>query len=253
MNGQPRLLIVNADDFGMSSEVNQAIVRCFQRGLISSSTIMSTMPAFEEACQLAHENRLTASIGVHLNFTTGKPLVSELMANPSLCNADGTFRRFRSMLLDRNSRKLLAAETAAQIERCHKAGLPLSHADSHQHVHTEPCVLLAIQSTLRKLGIRWLRISRNMHLQRSFSPRRPAKAGLNRLISFCGFLRSDYLGTVPEFLDFRRNHQRCPFTLEILTHPRLDPSGDISDHVELTCLDRTLPEAFDGLRLSAYP
>lgn len=49
MTGSCRI-IVNADDFGMSSQINHAIVEAFQKNLISSTTMMANMPAFDEAC-----------------------------------------------------------------------------------------------------------------------------------------------------------------------------------------------------------
>src|SRR5690606_10006865 len=45
-------VIINADDFGLSSDENRTIISAFQQGLISSATLMANMPAFEEACAL---------------------------------------------------------------------------------------------------------------------------------------------------------------------------------------------------------
>ena len=47
------MLFVNADDFGLSHEVNMAIVEAFKKGLINNTTIMVNMPGFEEAVRLA--------------------------------------------------------------------------------------------------------------------------------------------------------------------------------------------------------
>ena len=69
-----RKIIVNADDFGMSAEANRAIVEAFENNVISSTTLMTNMPGFEEACELAHRRRLLGKIGLHLNLTSGYPL-----------------------------------------------------------------------------------------------------------------------------------------------------------------------------------
>ncbi len=79
------LLIVNADDFGQSAVVNRAILDCFQKGLISSTTIMANMPGFDEAVELALAKGLQQNIGVHLNLTDGEPLVSALPAATRRC------------------------------------------------------------------------------------------------------------------------------------------------------------------------
>src|SRR2546425_5823141 len=50
-------LIVNADDFGTSRQVNEAVVRAFKEGVLTSCSLMVTGQAFDEAIQLAKENR----------------------------------------------------------------------------------------------------------------------------------------------------------------------------------------------------
>ncbi len=248
----PGTIIVNADDFGMSSAVNRAILTCFQRRLISSATIMANMPAFEEACSLAIANGLTESIGIHVNLTDGVPLVAEVRNNPSLCNAAGRFRRFRPRFLTRHAQALIRAEVTAQIKRCRTAGLPLSHADSHQHVHTEPMVFLAMRAPLKEQGIRHLRLSRNMDPLPRRSPKQIAKLAFNQVIVACGFRRTDYFGSVSNFEQFQTADKIDGASFEILTHPSYDDSGSLVDHVEGGVLIERLREVFKNHRLSSY-
>jgi chitin disaccharide deacetylase len=77
-----RHIVVNADDFGASRRINQAILQAFEKRLISSATIMANMPAFEEACRLARQNDLQRGIGLYLNLTEGKPLTREIAECP---------------------------------------------------------------------------------------------------------------------------------------------------------------------------
>src|SRR5690606_12544549 len=79
-----RRVIINADDFGLSSDENRTIIVAFQQGLISSATLMANMPAFEEACSLAREYGLQGRIGLHFNLTYGKPLSTALRSQPRL-------------------------------------------------------------------------------------------------------------------------------------------------------------------------
>ena len=248
----PRLLVVNADDFGQSSVVNQAIVMCFQDGLISSTTIMANMPAFEDACELARCNDLQDCIGVHLNFTDGEPLLPELQDNRKLCDDTGRFRRFRSRVLSRNDCAMLAAEAAAQIQRCRMAGLPLTHADSHQHVHTEPMVLQAIMPVLKEFQIRRLRISRNMDSRSLISPKRVAKSCFNRWLTIHGIRGTDYFGTVENFENYRAANLLAGRSFEIMTHPSLDAHGALIDHIDNLLLADRLANAFRDLQLSGY-
>ena len=94
-----RKLIVNADDFGMSAEVNRAIVEAFENNVISSTTLMANMPGFGEACELAHRHRLVSKIGLHLNLTSRYPLSSPIRRCARFCDTNGMFHarqtRFR--------------------------------------------------------------------------------------------------------------------------------------------------------------
>ncbi len=65
-----RRLIVNADDFGASSAVNQAVVRAHREGILTTASLMVNEPGAEEAVALARENpRL--GVGLHLTFLFG--------------------------------------------------------------------------------------------------------------------------------------------------------------------------------------
>src|SRR5215813_8198613 len=61
-----KLLIVNADDFGLSPGINAGIIEGFEQGILTSASIMVNAPASEPAVQLAHAHD-GLGIGVHLN------------------------------------------------------------------------------------------------------------------------------------------------------------------------------------------
>ena len=101
-----KALIINADDFGLSSGVNTAIVACYQAGSLSSTTLMVNMPATEDAIALAKEYP-GLGVGLHFNLSSGKPLcptdkVSSLIASNGEFQQRGVtekkaiFRQFRS-------------------------------------------------------------------------------------------------------------------------------------------------------------
>lgn len=252
MTSMPGMLIVNADDFGQSPVVNRAILRCFNQGLISSTTIMANMSGFEEACELAKANHLLDQVGVHLNLTDGEPLLPALKQNPTLCDASGRFHRFRKRMLSRADCAMIAAEAAAQIQKCRDAGLPLTHADSHQHVHNEPLVLRAIQPVLKQFGIQRLRISRNMDSLPWLSPKRIAKSGFNRWLTIQGLRGTDYFGTVDNFADFKAANLLAGYSFEIMTHPSFDANGILIDHVENLPLTDRLTDVIRNMPLLGY-
>jgi hopanoid biosynthesis associated protein HpnK len=136
-------LIVNADDFGLTASVNQAILEAHCRGVISSTSLLANGEAFESAVALSRQApRL--GVGVHLNLTEGKPLAPS-SAIPSLVDRQGFFARtaggfWRAVLLGQAKTADIEKEFRAQIERVMAAGITPTHLDSHKHVHALPAL-----------------------------------------------------------------------------------------------------------------
>ncbi len=154
-----RLLIVNADDFGLSEGVNRAIFEAHRRGMLTSTTVMANMPAFQAAAQLSVENP-TLAVGVHLNLSTGMPVLPPSQV-PTLVNQEGRLLRLdrvlRGLTLGRLDAHQLEAEMSAQVETALDAGIVPSHLDSHHHVHTHPALQpIAVRIAVR-FGIRGIR------------------------------------------------------------------------------------------------
>jgi len=83
------MLIINADDFGESQQVNKAIIQSFENGLCSSATLMPNMPGFEAACELVHEYKLLNHIGMHLVLRGGYPLTEKIKHFSTFCDQEG--------------------------------------------------------------------------------------------------------------------------------------------------------------------
>jgi hopanoid biosynthesis associated protein HpnK len=155
-----RLIVVNADDFGRSSDVNAAVVRGHREGLISSASLMVTGDAFEEAVALARQNpRL--GVGLHLVLSDGRAVLPAADI-PHLVRPDGRFLVDPMVagwhyFLGHHVRAELGWEVAAQFARFAATGLTLSHVDGHQHLHAHPAVfrtVLALAEEHRAVGVR---------------------------------------------------------------------------------------------------
>lgn len=147
-----RLIVVNADDFGISEGVNRGIVEAHRRGILTSTTLMANMPAFEQAVALSRENP-GLGVGLHLNLTAGAPIIptSEV---PTLVGEDGRFLLggvfLRQLTLGRLNLREVEAELGAQIERAQGLGIAPTHLDSHHHIHIHPALQpVAIDLALR--------------------------------------------------------------------------------------------------------
>jgi predicted glycoside hydrolase/deacetylase ChbG (UPF0249 family) len=136
-----RKLVVNADDFGFTRDVNQGIIEAHRTGILTATTIMSTGAAFDDAVRLARENP-TLDIGVHLVLVGQPPFP---MTVPQLIQAV-TLRKIR-----------IYEELSAQVQRVLDAGLNPSHLDTHKHTHLLPPVLSAVARISEEFKIPWVR------------------------------------------------------------------------------------------------
>lgn len=152
-----KLLVVNADDFGLSPGVNEGIVRAHQTGIVTSSSVMVNLPAFEGAVAFARENpRL--GVGVHLNLTCGPPVGSD---ESSLVYRRGRFHSLPRLLwalaLGRVLEPDIEEEMTAQVGRAIDAGLRVEHLDTHQNIHFHPAIRRCLYRVAGRYGVRWVR------------------------------------------------------------------------------------------------
>lgn len=157
-----RRLIINADDFGLTTGVNRAIVEAREHGIVTSTTLMANSLAFEEAARLAQADP-NWSVGCHVVLLDGKPLV-EASRVPSLMlskngNAfrDGVAGFALRALSGRIDSDEVEAEAEAQIRKLQSHGVRVSHVDTHKHTHVFPAALHGILRAARACGISAIR------------------------------------------------------------------------------------------------
>ena len=222
---RPRRIIVNADDFGMSGEVNRAIVEGFEKGVISSTTLMANMPGFEEACELARSHNLVGKVGVHLNLTEGRPLSGPIQRLPLLCDNTGLFRARQTLFrISREERRAVEVEFAAQIQTCMDRGIRPTHLDSHQHVHTEWAIGAAAIRVARRFGIRAIRLSRNCGPGIDWV-HRTYKAAYNTRLRIYGLAKTQYFGSVRDVLTVLATTRD---DVEVMVHLAGANAGDVA-------------------------
>lgn len=141
-------LIVNADDFGFTRDVNSGIVEAHRRGIVTATTLMANGAAFEDAVRLSRENP-DLDVGCHLVLVGGSSVLEPARALP----------RTVSVLLRAAMRRELRLyeELRAQVEKIAGAGVRLTHLDTHKHTHLFPPVLDAVARIAEEFGIQWVR------------------------------------------------------------------------------------------------
>jgi hopanoid biosynthesis associated protein HpnK len=169
-----RRLIVNADDFGLTSGVNRAIVEAHTRGVVTSATLMANGAAFSEATQLA-KTVPGMSVGCHVVLIDGQPVLDSNQLS-TLTSRGPAARVFRDGLktfavravAGRLNPEEVEAEATAQIRKIQAAGIMVSHLDTHKHTHLFPAVLRPLLRAAKACGVRALR--------NPFGPRRPLQS-----------------------------------------------------------------------------
>lgn len=158
-------LIINADDFGLTPGINRAIAELHDAGAVTSATLMANGPAFDDAVALALA-RPTLGIGCHIVLVDGTP-VSGPATIPTLLGPGTTQGRkhfhnslaaFALGVLRGSIRQDdIQREAFAQIQKLQRAGLKLTHADTHKHTHLLSRVTRPILRALGQSGVRAIR------------------------------------------------------------------------------------------------
>ena len=140
-------LVVNADDFGFTPDVNQGIVDSHRRGILTATTLMANGAAFDDALRLARQTP-SLDIGCHLVLVGGTSLVT---GRPF----PQTVSQLLMALVRRDIRPY--EELAAQVRKIVDAGIRPTHLDTHKHTHLAPPVLDAVARLGQEFGVRWVR------------------------------------------------------------------------------------------------
>ncbi len=274
-------MIVNADDFGLTSGVNRAIAELHAEGLVSSASLMARAGATDEAIEIALKTP-TLGVGCHVVLVDSEPVLSARGEIPNL--VDPKIGRFRSSLLgflawlfyDSLRRgpshpaaaREIEAETAAQIALLQGRGLRLTHIDTHKHTHMFPAVLRPVLRAAKAAGISavrnpfepawslratlgagWLRGVEVSLLRRLFEPsfkRIVAEEGFRTTDGAIGVLATGTLdlATISSLLQ-----KMPPGTWELVTHPGYNDAELAAVRTRLRDSRVTEIEALKGLRL----
>lgn len=152
-------IIINADDCGISKQVDESIEKAIIRGKITSTTVMANMDDFEGAVRLYKKYGDRISFGWHINLTEGEPLTqSQLLLEKGFFKEDEgkiflNAQAFRKNLITGQMAKEIKRELHAQYEKIRDNGIDISHADGHHHIHTATSMIMIMPSLFKELNI----------------------------------------------------------------------------------------------------
>jgi predicted glycoside hydrolase/deacetylase ChbG (UPF0249 family) len=164
VTGGGRLLIVNADDYGLTERISSGILRAHREGIVTSTSVLAVGPAWPKVADwLADHDAL--GVGVHLAAVGEDPPLLSAREVPSLLDRRGllcqSYKGFVArMAAGRVDPADVQREFTAQLEAVIGLGVPVGHLDAHQHLHLWPPVGRIVLDLARRFGIPAVRVPR---------------------------------------------------------------------------------------------
>lgn len=140
-------MVVNADDFGFTHDVNAGIIEAHQNGILTAATLMANGDAFDDAVRLARQNP-ELDVGCHLVLVGGTSLLSGFPLPSTVSDLLHAVARRRIKPYE---------ELKPQVQKILDAGIRPTHFDTHKHTHLIPPVLSAVARLAQEHGVRWVR------------------------------------------------------------------------------------------------
>lgn len=158
-----RVLIVNADDYGLTPGVCDAVLRAHEQGVVTSTSALVVAPAWAARSRALGSSGI--GVGVHFCAVGEDPPLLGASEVPSLVDGRGrlplTWKQFvRRAAAGRVDPADLRREFAAQLELAQASGARLTHVDSHQNLHHWPSVGAVVLELAGAAGLRAARVAR---------------------------------------------------------------------------------------------
>jgi chitin disaccharide deacetylase len=170
-------VIINADDFGASRAVNDAVIEAFCGGVLTSCSLMASGDAFDDAVRRARKCP-QLGVGLHLVAVHGRSVLPHREI-PSLVDrfdrfSDDPARAGLRYFFSRRARRELRREFIAQFEKALSASISLSHIDAHLHLQVHPVIFDLAVDLGKHYGVRRMRVPEDdLSLARQFEPHMP--------------------------------------------------------------------------------
>jgi predicted glycoside hydrolase/deacetylase ChbG (UPF0249 family) len=235
-----RLLIVTADDLGLTRGVNAAVRRAHEEGLVTATSLLAVGRAFDDAVAMVR-SLPTLELGAHLALVGEDPPLLSAREIPTLVDRTGAFPlSYRTVvrrgLAGRIDRDDVRRELGAQLERVLGTGIPVTHVDTHQHTHLWPAVASGVADLARRADVPAVRLpGSHAHGPVGWGVRalrRRTRSSLRAAgrVTTADYAGLDQAGRLDAAL-FRRTltdaARRSAPTLEINTHPAVAGDPDL--------------------------
>lgn len=235
-----RLLVVTADDLGLTEGVNEAVRRAHTGGMVTATSLLAVGTAFDHAAAMLRDHP-TLELGAHLAIVgEDRPLLTAREI-PTLVDAQGRFPlSYRTVvrrgLAGRVDPADVERELSAQLDRVLGVGVPVTHVDTHQHTHLWPVVGRVVADLAVRARIPGARLPRShahgpvrlgVSVLASRAARRLRGAGLVSTQDYAGLDEAGGLDAARLLRTFDALASRGAATAEINAHPSIPGDPDL--------------------------
>lgn len=172
-----RVLLVTADDVGLHAGIVRGAIHAHKKGIVTACSVVANGNEFPHAVELLRDTP-SLEVGVHLALVEEKPISPPQKVRSLVTNRGRFFPRYRQFSMRYYAGAIrmdeVVRELRAQIESVLARGLPVVHANGHDHVHVLPRIWEIVQKLAEEYRIRYLRLPADMI---------PADAGIQRASS----------------------------------------------------------------------
>jgi predicted glycoside hydrolase/deacetylase ChbG (UPF0249 family) len=224
-------IIATADDFGLNTTVNGAILKCYSMGYINSTSFLTNTPCFEESVELLKQNAIIKNVGVHINFADGKPVSN--FKHYAYLNDDGTWNINKTnnkklAVLNNELKASFFTEIDAQINRALASKIPVNHLDSHYHIHTVPIFYKLFLQAAKKHNLK-------LRLAQTYNEGNFIKFAYRKYVN--QLYKANHINYSHRFETVRYFLNNEPGTVkndvvELMLHPDIGPAGELIDHYD---------------------
>lgn len=164
-DGRRALLVVNADDYGLTEGVSRAILDAHRDGIVTSTSVLALAPGFAPSVGWL-QDAPGLGTGAHLAAVGEDPPLLSAREVPTLVDKKGRMWSSWRVFLPRAAAGRidpddLRREFGAQIEAIAGAGVTIDHLDTHQNIHLWPMVSDVVLELGEQHGVRTVRVTRS--------------------------------------------------------------------------------------------
>lgn len=168
-----KYLIINADDLGLSKEINDGIMDAHRNGIATSASLMTNQEYFSDVLPAIEQNP-NLGVGIHLNILRGRPISQLEYLVDSRGNFQGNIAllTLKFLLNPKKTTEEVSREFDAQIKKAVDAGVKITHLDTEKHSHIFPFIFKIVINLAKQYNIKSIRFPfEKMTSAKNVSPR----------------------------------------------------------------------------------